>query len=156
MIKVSDGLKENWEIIFIDDGSTDNSFAKIEKLTQKNSKIKAVRLRKNSDRSIAYSCGFHLASGNIIFTLDADLQDQSEDIPKFVAKLKKGYDAVSGWKVKRHDPLPRVIASRIFNFITSLLTGVKIHDFDCGFRAFRREVILGLNLYAIFIVLFPL
>lgn len=147
LVKVLESLKENWEIIFVDDGSTDNSFAKIRKLVQENSKIKAVRFRKNSGKSVVYLCGFYFASGDIIFTLDADLQDQPEDIPKFIAKLQKGDDFVSGWKVRRHDPLPRVIASRVFNFVTSFLTGVRIHDFDCGFRAFRREAILGLNLY---------
>lgn len=147
LIKVLNNLKEAWEIIFIDDGSTDGSFKKIKKITTFNSNIKAIRFRKNSGKSMVYSCGFRFASGEIIFTLDSDLQDQPEEIPKFIVKIREGYDVVSGWKAKRYDPFITVVTSRVFNSVASFLTGVRIHDFNCGFKAFRREAILDLNLY---------
>jgi glycosyltransferase involved in cell wall biosynthesis len=147
LVKVLNGLPGDWEIIFIDDGSTDNSFEKIKRLVQKDSRIKGVKFRRNSGKSAAYSWGFQLARGDILFTLDADLQDRPEEIPKFVKKLREEYDAVFGWKAKRYDPRGVVIASRIFNFTVSFLTGVKLHDFNCGLRAFKKEVVSGIKLY---------
>lgn len=147
LVKVLEGLQKDWEIIFIDDGSTDGSFAKIKKIVQTNPKIKAIRFRKNTGKSAVLSCGFSLGRGEIIITLDADLQDQPEDIPKLIANLDKGYDLVSGWKAERYDSLPRIFASRVFNLTASWLTGVKIHDFNCGFKAYKREVISELKLY---------
>lgn len=147
LIRVLDNLKDNWEIIFVDDGSKDNSLEVIKKICQKNKKVKAIRLRKNFGKSTALTCGFKFSSGEIVFTMDADLQDQPEDIPKFLKKLNQGYDLVSGWKKKRKDPLNKIIASRIFNFFTAKFTGVRIHDFNCGFKAYKKEAIANLDFY---------
>ena len=147
LVKVLNNLKDNYEIIFIDDGSSDKSLAIMQKLSHKNSKIKVISFRKNFGKSTALICGFHFSLGEIIFTMDADLQDQPEDIPLFLKKFKQGYDSVSGWKKHRYDPIDKVIVSRIFNFLATKLTGVKIHDFNCGFKAYKREAIKDLELY---------
>ena len=147
LVKVLNNLKDNYEIIFIDDGSSDKSLAIMQKLSHKNPKIKVISFRKNFGKSTALICGFHFSLGEIIFTMDADLQDQPEDIPLFLKKFKQGYDSVSGWKKHRYDPIDKVIVSRIFNFLATKLTGVKIHDFNCGFKAYKREAIKDLELY---------
>jgi glycosyltransferase involved in cell wall biosynthesis len=140
-------LESKYEIIFIDDGSTDKSFKIIEELCNADGNLKVISLRVNSGKSIALSCGFEESSGSTIITLDSDLQDQPEDIPKFLSKLEEGYDLVSGWKRKRYDPFYKVFASRIFNFFTATFTGVKIHDFNNGFKAYRKDVMNNINLY---------
>lgn len=141
-------LKLSYEIIFIDDGSEDNTFSKIKKLQRRDKKVKAISLRGNWGKSIALQTGFDNATGDIIFTLDADLQDNPKDIPIFLKKLDEGYDLVSGWKKRRLDPgFSKVIPSRIINFLARILTGIKIHDINCGFKAYRKEVIKNLNLY---------
>ena len=147
LVKVLNSFKDDYEIIFIDDGSSDKSLAIMQKLNHKNSKIKVISFRKNFGKSTALICGFHFSLGEIIFTMDADLQDQPEDIPLFLKKFKQGYDSVSGWKKHRHDPIDKIIVSRIFNFLATKLTGVKIHDFNCGFKAYKREAIKDLELY---------
>jgi len=139
--------KESFEIIFVDDGSTDKTYDVVKKLHKKDKRVKIVKLRGNWGKSTALQAGFEQAGGEIIFTLDADLQDNPQEIPLFLKEIDKGYDLVSGWKKKRYDPLTKVIPSRILNFTTSLLTGVKIHDTNCGFKAYRKEVIKNLNLY---------
>jgi glycosyltransferase involved in cell wall biosynthesis len=144
---VFQSMQSSFEIIFIDDGSTDNSWQIIENLSKAYPCVKGFSLRKNFGKSMAFSCGFEHATGGIVFTIDCDLQDNPEEIPKFIKKLNEGYDLVSGWKKKRNDPFHKVAASRIFNFFTSRLTGVKIHDFNCGFKAYRKKVIKSLDLY---------
>lgn len=140
-------LSDRFEIIFVDDGSIDNSFAVIKNLHQRDSRVKAVRFRKNFGKSTALSAGFKKARGKIIVTLDADLQDLPEEIPSLLNKLEQGYDLVSGWKKKRKDSLIRKIASRLFNRVTSFFTGVKLHDFNCGLKCYRRELVDELALY---------
>ena len=140
-------LSDRFEIIFVDDGSIDNSFAVIKNLHQRDSRVKAVRFRKNFGKSTALSAGFKKARGKIIVTLDADLQDLPEEIPSLLNKLEQGYDLVSGWKKKRKDSLIRKIASRLFNRVTSFFTGVKLHDFNCGLKCYRRELVDELLLY---------
>lgn len=141
-------IKNVYEIIFIDDGSTDNTFEELKKLHKKDKKVKVIKLRGNFGKSLALQTGFDNASGDIIITLDADLQDDPVEILNFLKKIAEGYDLVSGWKKKRHDPsLAKVIPSRIINFLTRKLTGLKIHDTNCGFKAYRREVVQSLNLY---------
>ncbi len=147
LVKVLANLKKSYEIIFIDDGSDDGSLTIMKKLARGNSKIKVISFRKNFGKSTALVCGFHFSLGKTIFTMDADLQDQPEDIPFFLEKFKQGYDSVSGWKKERHDPLNKVVVSRIFNFLATKLTGVKIHDFNCGFKAYKRKAIKDLELY---------
>jgi len=140
-------LSDRFEIIFVDDGSIDNSFAVIKNLHQRDSRVKAVRFRRNFGKSTALSAGFKKARGKIIVTLDADLQDLPEEIPSLMNKLEQGYDLVSGWKKKRKDSLIRKIASWLFNRVTSFFTGVKLHDFNCGLKCYRRELVDELALY---------
>ncbi|MBW1823258.1 MAG: glycosyltransferase family 2 protein, partial [Deltaproteobacteria bacterium] len=136
-----------YELIFVDDGSTDNSFSVIRDLHKRDDRVKAIRFRKNFGKASALSAGFREAEGTTIITIDADLQDLPEEIPTLIKKMDEGYDLVSGWKFKRKDPLLRRIASRLFNSVTSFYTGVKIHDFNCGLKCYRREVIEELDLY---------
>ncbi len=147
ILEVMTQIHKTFEIIFVDDGSTDFTLQKLKLLHRKDQRVKIICLRGNFGKSIALQAGFELAQGKIIFTLDADLQDNPKEIPVFLEKLEKGYDLVSGWKKKRYDPLTKVIPSRIFNFATSFLTGIKVHDTNCGFKAYKREVIENLNLY---------
>ncbi len=136
-----------YEICFIDDGSTDNSLQKLKQLCQDYSILKILSFRKNYGKSAALSEGFKLASGKIIITMDADLQDDPAEIPNLIDKINTGYDLVSGWKKKRFDPLGKTLPSKFFNFITARLTGIKIHDFNCGLKAYRREVIKEIPVY---------
>lgn len=140
-------LSDNFELIFVDDGSTDNSFDVLKNLHQKDNRVKAIRFRKNFGKSAALSTGFKEARGETVITIDADLQDLPEEIPALIKKMDEGYDLVSGWKIKRKDPFLRKIASRIYNVVTSFYTGVKIHDFNCGLKSYRREVIEEMHLY---------
>lgn len=140
-------LKKSYEIIFIDDGSTDATFEKMRELHNKDRNVKVIRFRGNFAKSAALQAGFDKVSGDVIFTLDADLQDNPSEIPNFLAKLDEGYDLVSGWKRRRHDPWHKVIPSRILNYTISRLTGVRLHDINCGFKAYRRGVVKNLNLY---------
>lgn len=137
------------EVIFVDDGSTDSSWKVIQNLVIQNPAIvRGIKLRRNFGKSAALSAGFKNASGEILFTMDADLQDDPVEIPNFIKKLEEGYDLVSGWKKIRHDPLlHKTLPSRLFNFATRCLTGLKLHDFNCGYKAYRREVTAVLPLY---------
>jgi glycosyltransferase involved in cell wall biosynthesis len=140
-------LSQRFELIFVDDGSTDGSFAVLRSLHQRDSRVKAIRFRRNFGKSTALSAGFKKARGKIIVTLDADLQDLPEEIPSLLNKLEQGYDLVSGWKKRRKDSLIRRIASRLFNRATSFFTGVKLHDFNCGLKCYRCELVDELALY---------
>lgn len=147
IINVCKKIKKSYEIIFIDDGSTDDSFKKIKRLISKNKRIKGIKLRGNFGKSIALSTGFANAGSEIIFTLDGDLQDDPKEIPLFLKEINKGYDLVSGWKKERHDPISKTIPSRIGNSLTRFLTGVKIHDLNCGYKAYRKDVVRNLDLH---------
>lgn len=136
-----------YELLFIDDGSTDNTWEVITALHAGDARIKGVRLRKNFGKAMALSAGFQRAKGEIILTLDADLQDDPADIPAFLAKLEEGQDVVVGWKVERLDPTNRLILSRIFNGTVRAATGVKLHDMNCGFKGYKREVIRTIPVY---------
>ncbi len=135
------------EIIYIDDGSRDGSFALMEELAQTDPNIRIIKFRRNFGKAAALQYGFRLARGEVVFTLDADLQDNPVEIPKFLARLDEGWDLVSGWKQKRRDPLHKVIPSRFFNFITARAFRLKLKDYNCGFKAYRREVVKELDLY---------
>jgi glycosyltransferase involved in cell wall biosynthesis len=140
-------IKQTFEIIFIDDGSTDNYLKVIKKLKKK-IPIRLIILRGNWGKSVALSVGFSKARGDIIFTIDGDLQDNPKEIPNFLKKMDEGYDLVSGWKKKRYDPLSKTLPSKIGNWITRTLTGVKsVHDLNCGFKAYKKELTDNLNLY---------
>ena len=130
-----------YEILFIDDGSTDRSFQVLRELKRLDKHVKIIRLRRNYGKSAALSVGFEKSQGNIVVTLDADLQDDPAEIPSLKKRLDDGLDLVSGWKKKRRDPLSKTIPSRFFNFVTAKLTGIPIHDFNCGLKAYRREVV---------------
>ena len=136
-----------YEIIFVDDGSTDGSFRVLMDLRTRDKKIKIIRFRRNYGKSAALSVGFRQAKGDIIITMDADLQDDPAEIPNLVNEIKKGYDLVSGWKKKRHDPITKTIPSKFFNFVTSKMTGVKLHDMNCGLKAYRKEAVKDLKIY---------
>jgi len=137
----------DYEIIFIDDGSTDNSFNVIKEQRQNNSNIHCIRFRRNYGKSAALSVGFEQARGKYVITMDADLQDDPKEIPNLIAKINMGYDLVSGWKKKRYDPISKTIPSKFFNYVTSKTTGVRLHDFNCGLKAYRRAVIKTVLVY---------
>ncbi len=140
-------LGQSYEIIFVDDGSTDGTFAEIKKLHDEHpGKVRVIRFRRNFGKTPALVAGFSRCRGEIVFTMDGDLQDDPEEIPQFLAKLDEGYDLVSGWKYPRLDPISKTFPSRIFNGMVSTLTGVHLHDINNGFKAYRREVIDDSNL----------
>lgn len=136
-----------YEILLIDDGSKDSSWKVIENLSDTNADVKGIKLRRNYGKSSALQAGFDVASGTYVVTLDADLQDDPFEIPAMVEKLKEGADLVSGWKKKRHDPITKTVPSRFFNAVTRWTTGIKLHDFNCGLKAYRQEVIKHIHLY---------
>jgi glycosyltransferase involved in cell wall biosynthesis len=137
----------DYEIIFIDDGSRDGSFELLSELALADPKLRIVKFRRNFGKAAALQYGFELAKGEIVFTLDADLQDNPAEIPNFIDKINSGWDLVSGWKRKRHDPLHKVIPSRFFNFITGLTFRLKLNDYNCGFKAYRSQVVKEIQLY---------
>jgi glycosyltransferase involved in cell wall biosynthesis len=136
-----------YEIIFIDDGSTDGSMRVLHELRHRDKRVKIIRFRRNFGKSAALSAGFTHAEGNFIVTMDADLQDDPHEIPNLLHEIKKGFDLVSGWKKKRRDPITKTIPSRFFNFVTSLLTGIHLHDFNCGLKIYKREVVKEVQVY---------
>lgn len=139
--------EHHYEIIFIEDGSTDSSYEIMQKLARLDSNVKVIRFRKNFGKAAALQAGFEYAEGDVVFTMDADLQDNPAEISSFLDKLDSGYDMVTGWKKKRHDPLNKRIPSKFFNFITSLSFGLKLHDYNCGFKAYRKDVIKEIDIY---------
>lgn len=147
LIPVCKATAHSFEVIFVDDGSTDNTFAKLKQLHESDPQIKVIRFRGNFGKAAALQAGFSAAKGNNVVTMDADLQDDPTQIPDMLAKLDEGYDLVSGWKKIRHDPAEKRLPSKIFNAITSRFSGVKLHDFNCGFKAYRRDVLQEIDLY---------
>ncbi len=140
-------LNLNYEVIFVDDGSTDGSLRVLKSLHAQYPQIKILSFRKNYGKSAALSQGFKIAAGSIVITMDADLQDDPAEIPSLIDLINSGYDMVSGWKKKRHDPWRKTIPSKFFNFTTARLSGIKIHDFNCGLKAYRQEVIKDIPVY---------
>ena len=141
-------LTENYDIIFIDDGSSDNSFDILDKISKKDLHVKVIKLRRNFGKSIALDEGFKFARGDIIFTMDADLQDDPKEISRFMSKLTDGYDLVVGWKQQRKDSfLSKKLPSRLFNYMINIVSGLKLHDHNCGFKAFRKDLAKRLSLY---------
>ena len=135
------------EIVFVDDGSTDCSWGTIGELAEKDSRVRGIRFRRNFGKAAALNAGFNAARGETIVTLDADLQDDPREIPKLLAKMDEGCDVVSGWKQVRHDPWHKVLPSRVFNWMVSRMTGVWLHDHNCGMKAYRREIFDEVRLY---------
>ena len=136
-----------YEIIFVDDGSTDKSVEKAKNLIGKDKNVHLIAFRKNFGKAAALQAGFRNSKGDIVITMDADLQDDPKEIPRFIEKLEEGYDLVSGWKKERHDPLEKRLPSKLFNRVTAHLSGVHLHDFNCGFKAYRREVVDSIDVY---------
>ena len=135
------------EIIFVDDGSDDGSWRQIEALSAQDSRVSGIRFRRNFGKAAALNAGFKVAQGEYVFTLDADLQDDPAEIPRFLEAMAAGLDVVSGWKKVRHDPWHKVGPSRVFNWMVSRLTGVKLHDHNCGFKCYRLAVVKEVHLY---------
>lgn len=135
------------QIIFVDDGSRDESWHVIEQLAEQDPRVQGIRFRRNFGKAAALSAGFDVATGETIVTLDADLQDDPAEIPNLLTRLEEGYDVVNGWKQDRHDPWDKTLPSKVFNFLVSRLTGVHLHDHNCGLKCFRREVIHEVRLY---------
>jgi glycosyltransferase involved in cell wall biosynthesis len=142
-----DRMNSTYEVIFVDDGSIDNSLKVLRDIHRKNRRFKFISFRRNYGKSAALSVGFQHAIGRVIVTMDADLQDDPNEIPRLVEKLESGYDLVNGWKKKRHDPISKTIPSKIFNFTTSIMTGIKLRDFNSGLKAYRREVVQDIKVY---------
>jgi dolichol-phosphate mannosyltransferase len=136
-----------WEAVFVDDGSTDATFEALARLHDANENVRVVRLRRNFGKATALDAGFGAAAGDVIVTIDGDLQDDPAEIPRLLAKLGEGYDLVSGWKTDRQDPLSRRIPSKIFNAVAGKVSGVRLHDMNCGLKAYRAEVVEGMQLY---------
>lgn len=148
LTQVLSSLEKSYEIIFVDDGSTDASFKILASIGNKDDYVKIIRLRRNFGKSAAVKAGFDYSRGNILVTMDGDLQEDPADIPLFLAKLDEGYDMVNGWRADRKDPFfSKKLPSRLFNRLASWVTGVKVHDFGSPLKAFRREVIENIDLY---------
>ena len=146
--RVAQNNKLSYEIIMVDDGSSDNSWAVMEQLKERYPAIKGIRFARNYGKSAALYCGFEKAEGEVVFTMDADLQDSPDEIPEMRRMiLEDGYDLVSGWKKKRYDPAGKRFPSKFFNFTARIVSGIKLHDFNCGLKAYRRRVVKSIEVY---------
>ena len=145
--RVNSGQADDYELLFIDDGSRDGSGDLLRRMADKDSRVKVISLYRNYGKAEALAAGFQASQGDYVVTLDADLQDDPQEIAPLLAKLGHDWDVVSGWKKERHDPFSKRAASRFFNFIVRLFTGVAIHDFNCGLKAYRAEVVKSIDVY---------
>jgi glycosyltransferase involved in cell wall biosynthesis len=138
----------SFEVVMIDDGSIDTSWAVIEKLSQEKSFIKAIKFRRNYGKSAALHCGFEAAEGDVVITMDADMQDSPDEVPGLFKMIKEEkFDVVSGWKKKRYDPLSKTIPTKLYNAALRTMSGIKMHDFNCGLKAYRKEVVKSVEVY---------
>lgn len=142
-----DGGVDEWEVVYVDDGSTDRSYQELVRLHAAYTNVRVVRLRRNFGKAAALAAGFEAAAGEVVVTMDADLQDDPAEIPRLLEVLDEGYDLVSGWKCDRHDPLRRRVVSKLYNGTTRWATGVRLHDMNCGLKAYRAEVLENVRLY---------
>ena len=146
--RVMEENRFSWEVIFIDDGSEDDTWEKIKSIQQTNPNFKGIRFNRNFGKSAALQTGFRAASGEVVITMDADLQDSPDEIPALYKMIRDdGYQLVSGWKKKRHDPITKTIPSRFFNFVTRKISGIKLHDFNCGLKAYAAPVVKNVTVY---------
>jgi glycosyltransferase involved in cell wall biosynthesis len=147
LVPLAGSTPDAYEVLFVDDGSTDSSYKVLQELHAENPRLKAVRFRRNYGKSAALAVGFARAEGDYVITMDADLQDDPAELAALVAKLDEGYDLVSGWKKKRYDPWHKTMPSKLFNAVTSRVSGIKLHDFNCGLKAYRRDVVKSVQIY---------
>lgn len=140
-------LRRDWEVVFVDDGSTDGSYTRLVELHETRPNVQVVRLRRNFGKATALAMGFAAARGELIVTIDADLQDDPAEIPRLLAKLEEGFDLVSGWKQHRQDSPARRGFSRVYNATSAAVTGVRLHDMNCGLKAYRAEVVRSMAIY---------
>jgi len=147
IVKTLKTINIQFEILFIDDGSRDNSLKIIKEIAGRDNRVRYVSFRNNYGKSAAMQVGFRNVTGDVVVTMDADLQDDPAEIPNLLAKLDEGYDLVSGWKKKRYDPFIKKHSSKFFNYMTSLSSGIRLHDFNCGLKIYRRDVIDSINIY---------
>ena len=146
--KVMEANGFSYEIVMVDDGSKDKSWQVIESLIEQNPNVKAIKFRRNYGKSAALQVAFQAAEGDVVITMDADLQDSPDEIPELYEMIhEQGYDLVSGWKKKRHDPLSKTIPTKLYNFTTRLMHGIKLHDMNCGLKAYRKEVVKSIEVY---------
>jgi len=139
---------KRYEVVFVDDGSSDGSFEEVRSLhAAYNDRVRAIRFSRNCGKSAALSAGIAAANGEVIITMDADLQDDPAAIPEMSAKLEEGWDVVSGWKKVRRDPFGKTFPSKVWNLLTSIVSGLRLHDFNCGFKAYRRDAARSLDIY---------
>ena len=139
--------QKEWEVLFVDDGSTDDSIQLLTEIANNESNFKLIQFHRNYGKSAALAEGFKLAEGEYVITMDADLQDDPHEIPNLISKLEEGYDLVTGWKKDRKDPWTKRFPSKIANFVTGLITGVKVHDMNCGLKIYRRAVVKSIDIY---------
>jgi len=147
--RVMDENKYSYEVILVDDGSKDASWSKIESISKQNSSIKGIKFKRNYGKSAALYVAFDAAVGNVVITMDADLQDSPDEIPKLYNMIvKDGYDLVSGWKKKRYDPLTKTIPTKLFNWATRKISGIEnLHDFNCGLKSYNKSVVKSIEVY---------
>jgi glycosyltransferase involved in cell wall biosynthesis len=146
--RVMQGNNFTYEVLMIDDGSTDRSWQVVNEINQKNSCFKGIRFRRNYGKSAALNVGFHEAKGRVIITMDADMQDSPDEIPGLYKMIsEEGFDLVSGWKKKRYDPITKTIPTKLFNWVTQQMSGLKLHDFNCGLKAYHFEVVKNIEVY---------
>lgn len=148
IVRVMEEAGFSYEVLFIDDGSTDNTWKEITKVNLMNPAFKGIKFNRNFGKSAALHTGFKASTGDVVITMDADLQDSPDEIPQLYTMITEdGFDLVSGWKKKRHDPLSKTIPSRFFNYITRLMSGIKLHDFNCGLKAYKSVVVKNISVY---------
>jgi glycosyltransferase involved in cell wall biosynthesis len=148
IVKTLTPTKYSFEVIFIDDGSTDRSWQVIEEMNKDDKRVRGIKFRRNYGKSAALSSGFRAAQGDVVITMDADLQDSPEEIPELFKMITvEGFDLVSGWKRRRHDPVSKTLPSRFFNRVTRSASGIKLHDFNCGLKAYKNEVVKSIEVY---------
>ncbi|MBQ5715913.1 MAG: glycosyltransferase family 2 protein [Alistipes sp.] len=146
--RIATASKLSYEVIMIDDGSSDGSWAEVEQLKEKYPAVKGIRFARNYGKSAALYCGFAEAEGEVVITMDADLQDSPDEIPELYRMImEEGYDLVSGWKKKRYDPANKRLPSKFFNWTARVVSGIKLHDFNCGLKAYRRRVVKSIEVY---------
>jgi glycosyltransferase involved in cell wall biosynthesis len=147
LVRALEGLGRSWEILYLDDGSRDGSDQVIASFAERDPRVRGLSFRRNFGKSAALAVGFRMARGEWVATLDADLQDDPGELPKLVAAIESGLDLVSGWKQNRQDPATKTLPSRLFNAVTGMVAGIRLHDFNCGFKLYRREVVESIEVY---------